>query len=584
MLSWVQRVLPQPPGTPQKTKQEEEGTEPEPELEPKPETAPEETEIEEVSLPPEEPCVGKEVAAATLGPQGTQETALTPPTSLQAQVSVAPEAHSGPRGWMLTWLRKGVEKVVPQPAHSSRPSQNIAAGLESPDQQAEAQVLGQCGTGGSDEPSGPSRAEDPGPGPWLLRWFEQNLEKMLPQPPKISEGWSDEPTDAALGPEPPGPALEIKPMPQAQESPSLPAPGPPEPEEEPTPEPQPSIQASSLPPPQDSARLMAWILHRLEMALPQPVIRGKGGEQESDASVTCDVQTISILPGEQEESDLILEEVDPHWEEDEHQAGSTSISPRISEAAPADEEKDEVVEQTPRELPRIQEEKEDEEEEKEDREEEEEEGREKEEEEEEGREKEEEEGREKEEEEGREKEEEEGREKEEEEGREKEEEEGGEKEEEEGRGKEEVEGGEKEEEEGRGKEEVEGGEEEEDEEEVHDHSVLLDSYLVAQSEEDQSEESETQDQSEVGGAQDQSEVGGAQDQSEVGGAQDQSEVGGAQDQSEVGGAQEQDGVGGAQDHSTSHQELQEEALADSSGGNFQMSPFEALQECEALKR
>ncbi|XP_017918644.1 PREDICTED: cyclic nucleotide-gated cation channel beta-1 [Capra hircus] len=544
MLSWVQRVLPQPPGTPQKTKQEEEGTEPEPELEPKPETAPEETEIEEVSLPPEEPCVGKEVAVATLGPQGTQETALTPPTSLQAQVSVAPEAHSGPRGWMLTWLRKGVEKVVPQPAHSSRPSQNIAAGLESPDQQAGAQVLGQCGTGGSDEPSGPSRAEDPGPGSWLLRWFEQNLEKMLPQPPKISEGWSDEPTDAALGPEPPGPALEIKPMPQAQESPSLPAPGPPEPEEEPTPEPQPSIQASSLPPPQDSARLMAWILHRLEMALPQPVIRGKGGEQESDAPVTCDVQTISILPGEQEESDLILEEVDPHWEEDEHQVGSTSISPRISEAAPADEEKDEVVEQTPRELPRIQEEKEDEEEEKEDGEEEEEEGREKEEEEgrekeeEEGREKEEEEGGGKEEEEGEEKEEEEGREKEEEEGREKEEEEGRGKEEEEGRGKEEEEGGGKEEEEGRGKEEVEGGEEEEDEEEVHDHSVLLDSYLVAQSEEDQSEESETQDQSGVGRA---------------------------QDQSEVGGAQEQDGVGRAQDHSTSHQELQEEALADRSG-------------------
>ncbi|XFF86870.1 hypothetical protein AB1E18_013089 [Capra hircus] len=413
-----------------------------------------------------------------------------------------------------------------------------------PQQQALPEHCCRPGESRSDEPSGPSRAEDPGPGSWLLRWFEQNLEKMLPQPPKISEGWSDEPTDAALGPEPPGPALEIKPMPQAQESPSLPAPGPPEPEEEPTPEPQPSIQASSLPPPQDSARLMAWILHRLEMALPQPVIRGKGGEQESDAPVTCDVQTISILPGEQEESDLILEEVDPHWEEDEHQVGSTSISPRISEAAPADEEKDEVVEQTPRELPRIQEEKEDEEEEKEDGEEEEEEGREKEEEEgrekeeEEGREKEEEEGGGKEEEEGEEKEEEEGREKEEEEGREKEEEEGRGKEEEEGRGKEEEEGGGKEEEEGRGKEEVEGGEEEEDEEEVHDHSVLLDSYLVAQSEEDQSEESETQDQSGVGRA---------------------------QDQSEVGGAQEQDGVGRAQDHSTSHQELQEEALADRSG-------------------
>ncbi|KAB0352426.1 hypothetical protein FD754_017283 [Muntiacus muntjak] len=525
MLGWVQRVLPQPPVTPQKTKQEEEGAEPAAEPELKPETAPEETELEEVSLPPEEPCVEKEVAAAPLGSQGTQETALTPPTSLQAQVSVAPEATSGPRGWVLTWLRKGVEKVVPQPACSSRPAQNTAAGLESPDQQAGAQILEQCDNGGSDEPSEAPRAEDPGPGPWLLRWFEQNLEKMLPQPPKISEGWSDERTDAPLGPEPPGPVPEIKPVPQAQESPSLPAPGPPEPEEEPTPEPQPSIQASSLPPPQDSARLMAWILHRLEMALPQPVIRGKGGEQESDAPVTCDVQTISILPGEQEESDLILEEVDSHWEEDEHQEGSISTGSQISEAAPTDEEKGEVVEQMPRELPRIQEEKEEEEEE-------------------EGREKEEEEGEEKEEEEGREKEEE-GEEKEEE-GREKEEE-GEEKEKEEGREKEEEEGGEKEEEEGREKEEVEGGEEEEDEEEEQDHSVLLDSYLVAQSEEDQSEESETQEQSEVGGA------------------QEKSEVGGAQEQSEVGGTQEQDEVGAAQDQSTSHQELQEEALADSSG-------------------
>lgn len=49
MLSWVQRVLPQPPGTPQKTKmEEEEGAEPEPEVEPEPgpepETAPGEAE------------------------------------------------------------------------------------------------------------------------------------------------------------------------------------------------------------------------------------------------------------------------------------------------------------------------------------------------------------------------------------------------------------------------------------------------------------------------------------------------------------------------------------------------------------
>lgn len=59
MLGWVQRVLPQPPGTPEKTKvQEEEGAErePEPELEaelepePEPGTAPQEARLEEESL------------------------------------------------------------------------------------------------------------------------------------------------------------------------------------------------------------------------------------------------------------------------------------------------------------------------------------------------------------------------------------------------------------------------------------------------------------------------------------------------------------------------------------------------------
>lgn len=56
MLSWVQRVLPQPPGTPQKTKmeEEEEGAEPEPEVVPEPEpeteTAPKEAERGDESL------------------------------------------------------------------------------------------------------------------------------------------------------------------------------------------------------------------------------------------------------------------------------------------------------------------------------------------------------------------------------------------------------------------------------------------------------------------------------------------------------------------------------------------------------
>lgn len=87
-----------------------------------------------------------------------------------------------PSAWVLTWLRKGVVKVIPQPVHSP------AAGLEGPDQvllglggsgvegalggwhtwtlcpqlsvcpspQAGAQTLGHCSTG----PSGKVRRED----------------------------------------------------------------------------------------------------------------------------------------------------------------------------------------------------------------------------------------------------------------------------------------------------------------------------------------------------------------------------------------------------------------------------------------
>uniref|UniRef100_A0A8C9D5X0 Uncharacterized protein n=1 Tax=Panthera leo TaxID=9689 RepID=A0A8C9D5X0_PANLE len=174
-----------------------------------------------------------------------------------------------PSGWVLTWLKKGMEKVVPQPVLSSGPAQTTAAGLEGPTQ-AGAQIPGQCSNGSS----GKARR----PGPWLLRWLEQNLEKVLPQPPQSSKAWGDEPADAALGPEPP---LEREPMLQAPESPNMPTAGPLEPKEEPTSEPQATFHASSLPPSGDPARLMAWLRHRLEMALPQPVLHGKAGEQVS---------------------------------------------------------------------------------------------------------------------------------------------------------------------------------------------------------------------------------------------------------------------------------------------------------------
>lgn len=55
---------------------------------------------------------------------------------------------------------------------------------------------------------------------------------------------------------------------------------------------------------------------------------------------------VSILPGEQEEPDLIPEEVDPCWEEGEHQDGSTSL--QGSETAPTYEEENKAMEEMPR--------------------------------------------------------------------------------------------------------------------------------------------------------------------------------------------------------------------------------------------
>lgn len=64
-------------------------------------------------------------------------------------------------------------------------------------------------------------------------------------------------------------------------------------------------------------------------------------------SPLCPVSpAVCILPGGQEEPDLVLEEVDPHWEEDEYQDRGTS--PQGSEVAPAYEEENEAMEEMPR--------------------------------------------------------------------------------------------------------------------------------------------------------------------------------------------------------------------------------------------
>ncbi|XP_077888529.1 cyclic nucleotide-gated channel beta-1 isoform X2 [Ictidomys tridecemlineatus] len=325
MLGWVQKVLPQPPGTPQKTEMEEEEEEEEAELE---------SELELEPEPLEEPADEEEVTAADSGLQETQNDAPPLPTALQAQAAEFPDVNS-PSGWVLTWLRKGMEKVVPQPVCNGRAAHTVA-GTEAPAQD-EAQILGHHGTGNTGSAGGSSEfpgAQDTRPSPWLLRWLEQNLEKMLPQPPTPAKGLIAEPAGAVLGPEPPEPPLETDP--ESACVTSL--------EEEPAPEPQPSLQTSSLPPPADSAGLLAWLLHRLEKALPQPVLPGNSREQEPGCPETCDAQTIGILATQRQEPDLILEDVESHWEDAQQDCSS---SPQEMERLPAHGKENKAVVETP---------------------------------------------------------------------------------------------------------------------------------------------------------------------------------------------------------------------------------------------
>lgn len=96
MLAWVQRVLPQPPGTPQKTEMEEEEEGPEPVLEvklepePQPEIALQEAELEEEPLVRNE---GKEAHPGWPCCSGTSQLGAAASMNLPQQRRLEPEGN-----------------------------------------------------------------------------------------------------------------------------------------------------------------------------------------------------------------------------------------------------------------------------------------------------------------------------------------------------------------------------------------------------------------------------------------------------------------------------------------------------------
>nr|XP_020819409.1 cyclic nucleotide-gated cation channel beta-1-like [Phascolarctos cinereus] len=175
MLSWIERVLPQPPSTPQKIGAGEEAKS---DLEP----APAEPEVkedqpvrkEEPEQAPKEPSGCTEMPPQCSNPEVPQETVEMLPTSASAQVPLAP--GNGASGWVLTLMTKGLQRVVPQPPQALI-VQNVESNTNVPDQ-AGAQTLG------NEETSGPGLApndnidsQDKGTGKRVLKWLVQGLEK-----------------------------------------------------------------------------------------------------------------------------------------------------------------------------------------------------------------------------------------------------------------------------------------------------------------------------------------------------------------------------------------------------------------------
>ncbi|XP_036605978.1 cyclic nucleotide-gated cation channel beta-1-like [Trichosurus vulpecula] len=146
MFSWIERVLPQPPGTPQKIGAEEGAK-----LEPEP--APAEPEVkedrpamkEEPEQAPKEPSGCTEMPPHCQNPEVPQETVELLPTSDSAQALLA--RGNSASGWVLTLMTKGLQRVVPQPPQALI-VQNLESNTNVPEQ-AGAQTLG------NEETSGP---------------------------------------------------------------------------------------------------------------------------------------------------------------------------------------------------------------------------------------------------------------------------------------------------------------------------------------------------------------------------------------------------------------------------------------------
>ncbi|XP_027871730.1 cyclic nucleotide-gated cation channel beta-3 isoform X2 [Xiphophorus couchianus] len=274
MLSWVVKVVPQPPELP--SKNTEDAKEGKPEAAPPtavaPPTAPEKKVTFEDECKKDAAKLNQDVEAGN-GPGPGMLTWISsalplpaPPANQNRANSAAKEeaAASKPddEKGMMAWISQGLEKVVPQPELRSR---------ESPAAEQQLQVQQAAAPADAQRAGKELEPVDQTAPPSMMDWFKHGIVKVVPQPENLpkTEGTSK------------------------SEAPSKAPPAVAPPATRPTPETEPAKEAEQQP------NVVGWIVSGIGRMLPQPVPRPETGSD--------DMQNIS---GAQKMSDLVLEDLE----------------------------------------------------------------------------------------------------------------------------------------------------------------------------------------------------------------------------------------------------------------------------------
>ncbi|XP_067349233.1 cyclic nucleotide-gated channel beta-3 [Channa argus] len=300
MLSWVVKVVPQPPEpTPKNTaEQKEEKAAAPPAPQEKKVTFQDEckTEAQKADRAKQEakvaegnsPASGSQPGVMTWISGALPQPAVAP--NLSQANSTTPEENMASRKGVIAWIAQGLEKVVPHPDLKSKESATAEPPTEvcqtSAAPAAEPQVLVM------EVESDREDADNKPVPPRMIDWIKQGIEKVVPQPEIHIRAKSDsnEKTEAPAAAKAPSPQPPAAPKPAADTERS-------------------SKEAEQQP------NMMGWIVSGIGRMLPQPV-------QKQDTS-SDEVQNISIV---QNKSDLLLEDVE--MEEAKQKVKETIQEPR----------------------------------------------------------------------------------------------------------------------------------------------------------------------------------------------------------------------------------------------------------------